>query len=163
MRKTAAAAAILAVACAAACRRGGRVASGDSVTLHYELSVDGAVRESTFGGDPVEIVQGRGDVPPGVDAALLGTAPGEERTLTLTPVDGFGKRDASLVRTMPMKSFGDLAPAIKPGKKVSGFRNGKAEVGIVLSTGAAGAVVDFNPPLAGKSVGYRFRVVSSRP
>ncbi len=137
--------------------------AGDAVTLHYELSVDGAVRESTFEGEPVEIVQGRGDVPPGADAALLGMKAGEEKTLALAPAQAFGPRDESLLRRVPLKSFGALAAELRPGKKISGFRNGKAESGIVLVADSTSVVIDFNHPLAGRAVGYRIRVVSVRP
>jgi FKBP-type peptidyl-prolyl cis-trans isomerase SlpA len=161
MRRAAGLILALAVLPAAACRRDGRVRSGDAVALHYEMSVDGAVRESTFGGRPVEIVQGAGDVPPGVDAALIAMAPGTEKRLELTPETGFGPRDPARVQALPLKDFGALAAGLKPGQKVSGFRDGKAETGVVLSMGGGEVVLDFNHPLAGKAVSYRVRVVST--
>lgn len=152
----------LALLLCAACRRDGRVRAGDAVALRYELTVDGAVRESTLEGKPADIIQGAGDVPPGVDAALLGMGPGEEKRLELAPERAFGARDESRVQAMPLTAFGALAAGLKPGKKVEGFRDGKAESAVVLSTGGGKAVLDFNHPLAGKPVVYRVRVVSVR-
>ncbi|MFI5345009.1 MAG: peptidylprolyl isomerase [Elusimicrobiota bacterium] len=150
MRRSVAA---LAVLLAVACGRDGRVGPGDAVTLHYELTVDGSVRESTYGGEPVEIVQGRGDVPPGADAALIGMRPGDEKNLTLTPSSAFGERDASLVRTSALKSFGALGRELKVGKKISGFRNGKAESGVVLSVDGGGGSDRLQSPAGRKDGG----------
>lgn len=158
MRRVLGAALALALPLCAACRRDGRVRPGDTVALRYELTVDGAVLESNFDGKPVSVVQGAGDVPPGVDAALPGMAPGEEKRLELAPERAFGPRDETRVQTMPLTAFGALAAGLKPGKKVEGFRDGKAETAVVLSTDGGKAVLDFNHPLAGKPVVYRLRV-----
>lgn len=131
------------------------------MSLYYELTVDGAVRESNFGGEPAEVVQGGGDLPPGLDAALVGMSPGEEKRLTLPPAEAFGERDPAKVQTMPLSKFGDLAKSLKPGKVVQGFRDGKAEEGVVLTISSGVVTLDFNDPLAGKTAAYRVRVVSA--
>lgn len=146
---------------AVSCRRARPVVRpGDSVVLRYELSVDGAVRESNFDGEPATVVQGSGVLPPGVDAALLGLAVGEEKRLELPPSRAFGERDASKIQILPVSDFGALAKDLKPGKKISGFRDGKAEEGVVVAVSGGRATLDFNPPLAGKTVSYRIRVDS---
>lgn len=153
--------AVLALALiAAACSRGGRVRPGDTVVLRYELSADGAVVESDFDGEPATVVQGAGQLLPGADEALLGMAPGEEKRLELPPEKAFGLRDPAKVQAMPLAKFGDLAQGLKAGNKVSGFRDGKPETARVLSVENGAAVLDFNPPLAGKTVTYRLRVLS---
>jgi FKBP-type peptidyl-prolyl cis-trans isomerase SlpA len=146
---------------APACRRGTAVRPGDDVVIHYEMTVDGTVRESTFADTPVAIVQGAGDVPPGVDAALPGMEPGQEKTLELAPPQAFGPRDPAKIQNMALADFGALAKDLKPGKKVSGFRDGKAEQAVVLSVRDGKVSLDFNHPLAGKTVIYRVHVVST--
>lgn len=155
----------LAALCAAlaACGRRARVRAGDEVLIRYELSAGGSVVESTLDGEPVRIVAGAGDVPPGVDAALLGMAPGEEKTLELPPSAAFGPRDPALVATMRAADFGPLAARLAPGRTVMGARDGKAQRARVLSVSGGAVVLDFNHPLAGRTVVYRVRVVSARP
>ena len=145
---------------AAACRRDGRIHRGDSVVLSYELSADGAVVESNFDAEPAAVVQGAGQVPSGVDEALIGMAPGEEKRLELPPEKAFGRPDPARVEVMPLAQLGDLAKGLKPGRKVMGFRDGKAETARVLSIEGGKATLDFNPPLAGKTVVYRLCVLS---
>ena len=144
----------------AACRRDARVHRGDTVVLRYELSCDGAVVESDLDGEPATVVQGAGDVPPGADEALLGMAPGEEKRLELPPEKAFGPRDPARVERMPLAKLGALADGLKPGRKVMGFRDGKAETARVIAIENGTAVLDFNSPLAGKTVVYRVRIVS---
>lgn len=156
--------AFLALALAAGCRRDdARVHPGDAVVLRYELSADGAVVESDFGAEPVSVVQGAGQVPPGADEALLGMAPGEEKRLQLTPEKAFGPRDPARVESTALSSLGKLAAGLKPGRKILGFRDGKSETARVIEISGGKAVLDFNSPLAGKTVVYRVRVVSVAP
>jgi FKBP-type peptidyl-prolyl cis-trans isomerase 2 len=152
-------AALALVLLAAACRHG-RVHSGDVVTIRYELSAEGAVIESILAGEPVAVTQGAGQVPPGVDEALLGMAPGEEKRLDLPPEKAFGPHDPARVETLPRERLGKLADGLKPGGKVMGFRDGKPQTAKVLDIGGGKIVLDFNSPLAGKTVLYRVQVVS---
>lgn len=157
MRRTAAL--LAALAAAGACGRSPGVRPGDAVTLGYELSADGAVVESKMA-EPVRLVQGAGQVPAGVDAALLGMAPGAEKRVELTAAEAFGPRDPARVQAVPLKPFGALAAGLKPGRKVRGFRDGKPEEAVVVSVSSGSVTLDFNHPLAGKAVSYRLRVVA---
>jgi FKBP-type peptidyl-prolyl cis-trans isomerase 2 len=144
----------------AACRRDARVRPGDTVVLRYELSSEGAVVESDFDGDPATVHQGAGEVPPGADEALLGMVPGEEKRLELAPEKAFGPRDEARVQSLALDKFGPFAAGLKPGKKVMGFRDGKSETARVVAVAGGKVLLDFNSPLAGKTVVYRVRVVS---
>jgi peptidylprolyl isomerase len=152
---------VLALLAAAACRRDARVHPGDAVVFRYELSADGAVAETNFDAEPLTIVQGSGQVPAGLDAAFLDMAPGEEKRIELPPEKAFGPRDPARVENMPLSRLGKLADGLKPGGKVMGFRDGKPETARVLSIAAGSATLDFNPPLAGKTVVYRIRVLAA--
>ena len=142
------------------CRQIRRVKAGDKVHLRYELFSNGVVVESNLDGDPVPITQGAGEVPPGADEALIGMAPGEERQLDLGPEKAFGPRDPARVESLPLSKLGELAHGLLPGHKVLGFRDGKASTAVVLAVKDGKALLDFNSPLAGKTVVYRLRVVS---
>lgn len=161
MRRAPRAALLPTLLLAAACRRDARVRPGDAVVLRYELSAGGAVVESDFDGDPVTIVQGTGQIPPGADEALVGMAPGEEKRLVLPPEKAFGPRDPARVELLPLSRLGKLAAGLKPGRTIMGFRDGKPEEARVAAISGGRAALDFNPPLAGATVVYRVRVLSS--
>lgn len=160
MRRTAVL--LAALAAGSACRRAQGVRPGDAVTLGYELSAEGALVESRMA-EPVVVVQGAGQVPPGADAALLGMTPGAEKRVALSAAEAFGPRDPGRVQALALKDFGAMAAELKPGKKVRGFRDGKPQEAVVVSVGDGAATLDFNHPLAGKPVVYRLRVVAVAP
>jgi len=145
----------------AACGPGPGVHPGDSVRLRYELSTGGAVVETNLTGEPLVIIQGRGDVPAAVDAALLGMTPGAEKSLTLAPEAAFGAYDPKRVETTRLSELGTLGRGLKAGQKILGFRDGRPETALVRAVEGGNAVLDFNHPLAGKTVVYRLRVDSS--
>jgi FKBP-type peptidyl-prolyl cis-trans isomerase SlpA len=125
--------------------------------------VDGKVLESDFDEAPIVVYQGTGDLPPGADRALLGLKPGQTVDLTLAPDQAFGPHDPKKVRTMTLQELGDAGKGLKAGRKVLGFLGGKAVTARVLSVEGGKAVLDLNPPLAGKTVVYRLQVVATKP
>jgi peptidylprolyl isomerase len=159
------AAALALASCAAltACHRAVVVRPGDRLLVAYELSVDGAVVETNFAQEPLTVVQGNGALPPGADAALLGMSVGQEKRVEIPPEKAFGPRDPNLLETMALKDFGELAAGLAPGKKVAGFRDGRQQTASVVSVDGGKVVLDFNPPLAGKTVVYRLRVIALNP
>jgi len=144
----------------AACSKGPVVATGSSVTLEYALSSDGAVIESSAGRNPLVVIQGEGNLPGPVDEALTGMGMGEEKVLDLTPAQGFGPVDPSKIRPVPLAKFGAMARDLVPGSTVGGAAGGKAAEGRVVKVENGFATLDFNHPLAGKSLRYKIKILA---
>ncbi|PIR19411.1 MAG: hypothetical protein COV48_02165 [Elusimicrobia bacterium CG11_big_fil_rev_8_21_14_0_20_64_6] len=147
----------------AACSRDGRVVTGSTVTLEYELSSGGAVIESSAGREPLVVIQGDGNLPGPVDEALLGLRPGEEKILDISARQGFGPSDPDKIREIPLGKFGAMAKDLKPGARVAGAQRGRSAEGLVVKVSSAAVTLDFNHPLAGKELRYRIKVLSTRP
>jgi FKBP-type peptidyl-prolyl cis-trans isomerase 2 len=148
----------------AACSRG-PVVPGSTVTLDYELTVGGAIIESTAGRKPLVIVQGAGSLPPAVDQALLGLKPKDELVLDLTPkTSGFGPSDRRKITQIPLARFGALAKDLKVGGFVDGVSRGKPQSGRVTAIDIEDGLVtlDFNHFLAGKNLRYKLKIISVR-
>ena len=152
---------LAAVLLLAACSRGA-VAPGASVTVEYELSSGGAVVESSAGREPLIVTQGDGNLPGPVDEALVGLRPGDEKILDVTVDQGFGPSDPARIKDVPLEKFGAMAKELAPGKVVAGAKGGKAAEGRVVKVEDGAATLDFNHPLAGKSLRYRIKVVEIR-
>ncbi len=133
---------------------------GSKVFMHYTMTVDGQLIESTDGKEPLEFVHGTGDIIPGLDRRLFGLEAGEVRTVILTPAEGYGARDPRAVRQVPLSRFGELARGLEIGMKVSGLRGGEIASGTVLSLDGDSVTLDFNHPRAGKTVHFFLRIVS---
>lgn len=106
--------------------------------------------------EPLPIVVGVGRVIPGFDAALLAAKAGEEADVTVPPAEAFGERDASKVETFALREFQKRDMEPRPGQRIQH----ENRVGTVVSVSAGRVRIDFNPPLAGKTLRYKFTVKS---
>lgn len=135
-----------------------RVTTGDIVHLHYTGKFeDGTVFDSTEGGDPLELVAGAQDIIDGVSQGIIGLEVGESRTLTVPPERGYGTRDESLQKTVPLDA---LPEGIEVGDRVSANAGGHEIVFLVTSIKDEEAVIDANHPLAGKTLVFDLAVHS---
>jgi FKBP-type peptidyl-prolyl cis-trans isomerase 2 len=82
---------------------------------------------------------------------------GDKKGFSIPPEDGFGQRDAKLVRIVPRRVFKQNNVEPRPGLVVD-FGNIK---GRVQSVSAGRIMVDFNNPLAGKTLKYELEVIES--
>jgi FKBP-type peptidyl-prolyl cis-trans isomerase 2 len=100
--------------------------------------------------EPKLIVLGEGWVLKPLDEALLTMKLGKIQTVEISPDKAFGQRNPEKIKRVPLKHL------ISKGKNpVVGMRveyNGK--MASVRSIGAGRVLLDFNPPLAGKTLIY---------
>lgn len=103
---------------------------------------------------PELIILGEGWVPRGLEDALLEMDPGMERVVELAPEKAFGQRDANKMRTISLRRFKDTR-----GLSVGARVEVDGKIGTVKSMGAGRVVVDFNPPLSGKTLVYNIKIL----
>ena len=101
------------------------------------------------------IAVGEGMLVPGLDKAIVNCEIGEEKNIKVSPSEGFGARRKELVRTVPAGAFGERAREIRAGMTLSVDGNFVR----IISVSGARVMVDFNNPLAGKELEYKFKVV----
>ncbi|OPX68291.1 MAG: FKBP-type peptidyl-prolyl cis-trans isomerase [Methanoregulaceae archaeon PtaB.Bin056] len=90
---------VLLLVLGAGCSTTSGVQSGDTVRVYYTVSFPGTEPfESNVNGTPLEFVVGDGTVIRGFDQALIGMNPGETKTVTVSPEDGYGLRNETLVK-----------------------------------------------------------------
>jgi len=103
----------------------------------------------------IPIIVGGGHVLKGLDEALIGMEEGEEKTVEITPEEGFGLRDPKLLQLIPMGEF--KKQGMKP--EVGMAITSDGVTGIIRSVSGGRVRVDFNHELAGKNLVYNIRVV----
>ena len=135
-----------------------------TVTLHLALTLeDGTVAESTFDDEPLTFTMGDGTLVRGLELGLYGLRPGDSQRLTLYPEQAYGLRDQDKVHWLPRADFGaGIEP--QPGLIV-GFEthSGEEIPGTVLSLDADSVEVDFNHPLAGRTVIFDVEIIDVVP
>ncbi len=141
-----------------------RVADGVVVNLEYSLRLDdGEVVDTSTGQEPLEFLQGRGQIVPGLEQALYGMVVGDEKDVVVKPADGYGDQDPEAFEVVDRDVFPpDLN--LEPGMGVHmRDESGEALVAYVDEVRPEGVLLDFNHPLAGESLYFHVEIVGLRP
>ena len=135
--------------------------SGKCALVRYR---GGAVGESPVEdystGDPQPIHIGTGAVPPGIDEALYEMEIGEQRTLIIEPYKAYGEHDANGVQVYP-RTYIPNGEKLEEGS-VFGWQNPASGHKLpvrVIKADEHYIQVDFNHPLAGKTLEYWIELV----
>ena len=105
--------------------------------------------------EPMLVVLGEGWVVNGLEEKLYEMSVGERREVEIPPEKGFGVRDPSKVRLAPLRMFKDVSN-LQPGARV----RFKDMLATVRSISSGRVQLDFNHPLAGKTIIYEVEVKS---
>ncbi len=105
--------------------------------------------------EPEVVVIGEGRLVRGFEEALKNAEVGKEYEIEVPPSKAFGERDASKVRTYSRRIFirNRIIPEV--GKEVT-INN---MTGRIVAVNGGRVVVDFNHPLAGKTLKIKFKVI----
>ncbi len=101
-------------------------------------------------------IVGQGMVVPGLDKALEEKEINKDYEIKISAKEGFGERDRNLVKTVPLKAFTEKNVYPKPGMV---FALDNYIVKIVAVSGGR-VIVDFNNPLAGRELTYKFKIIN---
>lgn len=131
------------------------------VQLHYQLSDDSGLLESSQGSDPLLYLHGHQNMLPAIEQALEGKSKGDTLELTLAPKDAYGERREDAIQSVQVKHL-QGAKKWQPGMiAVVQTEHGPRQVKIV-KVGMFKADVDTNHPLAGKTLKFNFEILDVR-
>lgn len=141
------------------------VVPGAYLTLHYRLASPGGHDiVTTFNGNPATLQLGAGQLAPFLETCLLGLAEGCHRVFELSAEQGFGPRNPELLQRVTRAmldensapeheyQIGDLVDFAAPG--------GGRFAGVLRELDEAGALFDFNHPLAGQALQFEVKIIS---
>jgi FKBP-type peptidyl-prolyl cis-trans isomerase 2 len=146
---------------------------GDIVKIEYDMwaEVDGKPKmwETTFQDHakkegiynenmtfhPLYTMLGENRVPPGFDKSLLKAEVGKEYEIKVEPPEGFGEEKPELIETIPLKDFRKKKIRPKVGMVVS-IRDREGQI---IRITESRAFVDFNHPLAGRTLRYKYKIL----
>jgi len=140
------------------------ISKGDFIELDFIAMADGEIFDTTdtqiarqigYKGEvrPIKIIVGEGMVVKGLDKNLEGKEIGKEYEISLSPEEAFGKRETRLIKTVPISVFGN-----KNVLKENSFISIEGIVAKILKVGSGRVILDFNHPLAGKTITYKFKI-----
>jgi peptidylprolyl isomerase len=100
--------------------------------------------------EPKLVVIGEGWVLKALDESLTTMEIGKVASVEISPEKAFGERDPEKVKRVPLKQL--IAKGITPSLGARVEYSGK--MAVVRAIGAGRVLLDFNPPLAGKTLVY---------
>lgn len=138
---------------------GGPIKAGSKVTFHFAMKVDGKVVQDSHGQQPMQYVQGNGQVFPTLEKSLEGMKAGDKKSVTLKPEEAFGPREPAAVQTVPRSSIPN-ADSLQVGQTISGSNGGRQFNATVTKITKDEVTLDLNHPFAGKAVTFDVEIVS---
>jgi peptidylprolyl isomerase len=124
-------------------------------TSEDKAKENGILKENTVY-EPMLVVVGEGWVLKELDDSLSGLELNTPSVIEIPPEKGFGPRDPSKIRRVPIRRFRGQDVSLYPGAQIEVEGN----LAIVRSVGSGRVQLDFNPPLAGKTLVYDLTVLS---
>ena len=135
------------------------ISEGKTVSLEYTLTLDKkAVLDTNVGGEPLTFTQGSHQIIPGLEKAIDGMKTGDTKQVTVAPGEAYGEVDERAIQEVPL----DQIPpeARKAGTQLQGKGpDGRIVRPMVKEVKEEVAVLDFNHPLAGKTLYFDVKIL----
>ena len=135
---------------------------GTKVTMSFSLALEnGELIDSNFDTQPATFILGDGNLLPGFEAPLQGLKAGDHGEFVISPENAFGQRNPENMQQIARDNFDQESLNIG---NVLSFQNGEGELpGVVIEIGDDLVSVDFNHPLAGRSIIFKVEIVEVSP
>lgn len=133
---------------------------GDTVKVHFTGMLEpGNVFAHSEREQPFEFCIGEKAVPCGFENAVIGMKPGDTKTITIPPEEGYGPRYEELITSVDRSLFSKgVIPAI--GKQLQMKVHGGDHVTATITAVTPESVtVDANHPLAGRTLTFSILLV----
>jgi len=131
------------------------------VSLEYEVRDGDTVVDSNVGGAPLVFMFGKGQIIPGLEAGITNMAIGEKGDVLVKPEDAYGQHNPDATQEVPKDQFAGIDLAIGMTLYGQGEDGGTVQV-TVKEIGEENVVIDFNHPLAGKSLMFSVTINNVR-
>jgi len=134
------------------------IQEGSIVTIEYTLTDDqGKVIDTNVGKEPLTFIQGAGQIVSGLEKELQGLKAGDHKKVTVKPEEGYGMPSQQAFQEMPRETI--PVEAQKPGAALMAKApDGRAIPIRVHEVKEKTIVVDFNHPLAGKTLNFDIQI-----
>lgn len=138
------------------------VQKGDTISVHYTGRISGGdVFDSSEGREPLKFTVGAGQMIPGFDAAVVGMAKDEQKTVTIDPDQAYGQRSDECKFEFP-KSNVPEGMEVKEGMQVYlQDKSGNPVPATVVAIGEETLSMDCNHPLAGKTLEFDITIAET--
>ncbi|MDI6825885.1 MAG: peptidylprolyl isomerase [Candidatus Aenigmarchaeota archaeon] len=119
-----------------------------------DVAKEGGIYNPKIKYGSIPVIIGANFVVKGLEEGLKEMEVGKKKKITVKPEDAFGERDAKLIKLLSMSEFKKQGITPHPGMPIT-INNVR---GRILSISGGRVRVDFNHPLAGKTLEYEVEI-----
>ena len=138
------------------------VEDGKTVEAHYVGTFEDGTEfdSSRTRGEPIKFQVGTGRMIAGFDRAVLGMSVGESKDVVLSPQDAYGDHKEEFIQNYSRSQFPPEVN-LEEGVTIAGQNElGQPMMAKVLSISGDDIRLDFNHPMAGKTLCFNIEVIS---
>ncbi|EKD27206.1 MAG: Peptidyl-prolyl cis-trans isomerase [uncultured bacterium] len=135
------------------------VSTGKQISIEYTLKVEGAVVDSNTGKDALTFTQGEHQILPAMETQVEGLKAGDSKQFNVNPEDGYGPVNPQALIEVPNEQMPPNALKVGAMVKMKGD-NEQVYRGIVKELKEKTVMIDFNHPLAGKTLEFDIKVLN---
>ena len=139
-----------------------KIEENSVVILDYTLKVDGGVVDTSEGSEPIEFIQGQGQIIPGLENELYGMSIGDSKDVIVSPSQGYGEIDSDAFADIPRGEFPPNIPLEEGVALQLKDQDGNVLEAHIVEAGEKTVRLNFNHPLAGKELHFSVKVVGIR-
>jgi len=123
------------------------------------MYVDGnKIIETTKGKGPLTYVHGKSQLLETLEKGLEGMKKGQKRNIVIGPEEAYGEVKKEFIIEYPLEKIPE--GSAKEGERLAiTGKDGKEVICVVKKIKKRTAILDFNHPLAGKSLRYRVKII----
>ena len=138
------------------------VEKGDTISVHYTGRLAGGeIFDSSEGRSPLKFTVGAGQMIPGFDAAVVGMAQGERKTIAISPDQAYGERSDDFLFDFPRANVPEDME-VEEGMQVHLQDSaGNPVPATVVAIGEETIKMDCNHPLAGKTLEFDISIAET--
>ena len=137
------------------------IGNGSRVKIHYRLSVEGRLIDSSKGRDPLEYVQGAGQIVAGLESHLARLKPGDKTKVAVPPEKAYGEYKKEAVQKIPRDAF-EESDGLEVGRIIQGKTlEGQEFSATIKSVEGDEITLDLNHPLAGQTLLFEVEILEA--
>jgi FKBP-type peptidyl-prolyl cis-trans isomerase SlyD len=139
------------------------IKDGMTVSFDYTLKeTDGKIIESSKGKSPLTYVHGQKQMIPGLEKQLMGMKVGDEKNVRVKPEEAYGPVNKDAVQEISKEKI--PSNGLKVGAVLQGQdQSGRPLLARVREIKDKTVVVDYNHPMAGKTLVFDVKIVDIQP
>ena len=132
------------------------------VSLEYTLTVEGEVVDSSEENGPIDFIQGRGHIIPGLEKELSGMKVGDSKKVKVIAKEAYGEYDPEAVEEIALTDFPEEIPLEVGVELAVEDEDGNATSAVIEAVNEDSVTLNFNHPLAGKDLEFNVKIAGIR-